>query len=197
MGTRIIQYREKGINEVPKEENLEISGNINNAQIVSEEHKNDEVGVEDITKNEFYESVMCDDENRFKFYQKYSYWSPEQLVVEIKNNVWFQCKLSDVTEERQLLNLKCPSPKLLTLNQKENKKTFDFKKTFNKWMWQIFVKGLGGSEYKQLSVFPDLNNEQTKEFYAFMEEFHNSWVPDIEHEESLQTDDEEEDTTMW
>merc|ERR1711902_31852 len=102
----------------------------------------DSENVEDITTDDFYESIIKDNDNHFKFFQKYSYWSPEQLLVEIKNNVWFPAKLSDVKEEQQLLNLKCPSTKR------------DYKKLFNKWMWQTFIKGLG-NEYQSLVYMPD------------------------------------------
>merc|ERR1711971_610998 len=97
--------------------------------------------------------------NSFKFFQKYSYWAPQQLEVEIKNNVWFAAELSDEEELRGLLRLKCPSSKRVAKGSKGG----DDKKQFNKWMWQALVKELG-NEFKALSVFPDLNNEQTKEF---------------------------------
>jgi len=174
-------------------ENVE-DGEAPNAQAAKEEV----VEVEDLTKDEFYESIMNDEHNHFKFFQKYSYWSPEQLVVEIKNNVWFPAKLTDLEEERQLLNLKCPSSKLLKQRNmfRGSDTGGDHKKQFNKWQWQAFVKALG-NEYQYLSLFPDLNNEQTKEFYEFMSEFHSSWVPDVE-EGAFDSDDEpEEQGTVW
>jgi len=167
-------------------------------EAVDEEEEEKVVEVEDITKDEFYESIMNDGSNHFKFFQKYSYWSPEQLVVEIKNNVWFPAKLMDVEEERQLLNLKCPSSKLLKQRNmfRGSDSGGDHKKQFNKWQWQAFVKALG-NEFQYLSLFPDLNNEQTKEFYEFMTEFHASWVPDVE-EGAFDSDDEpEEQGTVW
>ena len=166
---------------------------VEDAQIITET-----VEVEDITADDFYESIMKDGDNHFKFFQKYSYWSPEQLLVEIKNNVWFPAKLTDIEEERQLLNLKCPSPKLLRKRSmfRGSESGGDHKKQFNKWQWQAFVKALG-NEYQYLSLFPDLNNEQTKEFYDFMGEFHASWVPDVE-EGAFDSDDEpEEEGTVW
>ena len=156
------------------------------------------VEVEDLTRDEFYDSIIADGDNHFKFFQKYSYWSPEQLLVEIKNNVWFPAKLEDVREERQVLNLKCPSSKLLKKRNmfRGSDSGGDHKKQFNKWLWQAFVKALG-NEYQYLSLFPDLNNEQTKEFYDFMGEFHSSWVPDVE-EGAFDSDDEpEEEGTVW
>ena len=114
----------------------------------------------------------------------------------VQNNVWFPAKLSDVAEERQLLNLKCPSASLLQQKgvAKGAEPRGDWKAKYNKWMWQSFVKALG-NEFQYLSVFPDLNNDQTKEFYSFMEEFHQSWVPEGEAE-PYDSDDEEEGT-VW
>merc|ERR1712176_1241890 len=175
-------------------------GEVDEAQIVTETESASEDKKEDVSQDEFFDSIMSDSDNHFKFFQKYSYWSPEQLLVEIKNNVWFPAKLTDVSEERQLLNLKCPSVALLrkagVKNSKATDSRADWKQKYNKWMWQSFVKALG-NEFQYLSVFPDLNNEQTKEFYSFMEEFHSSWVPDIEAEESYISDDDEEEDTVW
>eukprot|EP01083_Nonionella_stella_P059694 156195_1 len=203
--TRIIQHKEKGNmnaepeisgkNEEQKEETVE---SVDDAQIVSENSGDSDLNNE-IESDEFYDSIMSDSDNNFKFFQKYSYWSPEQLVVEIKNNVWFPAKLTDVVEERELLNLKCPAPKMV--KSKGNKDSrIDYKKQFNKKMWQGFVAALG-NEYRELAMFPELNNEQTKEFYAFLEEFHTYWVPDVEaaeHEPFDSDDDEpEEEDTIW
>ena len=199
--TRIIQFKEKE----------EISGKtaeqISDAEIVSDapsetsgEQKEGDDGEsgDNIAKDEFFESISVGKDGDFKFFQKYSYWAPSQLEVEIKNNVWFPAKLTDDVEMRQLLKLKCPSAKLVAEKgggAGGKRERGDYKKQFNKWMWQAMIKGLG-NEFQILSVFPDLINEQTKEFYAFMEEFHSSWVPDVEADEAYISDDEEEDT-VW
>ena len=201
------QPAEQGsMDSIPEIEAVSVAAEIpvDEAQIVSENVDQEEVPVateeeEDIAPNEFYESIMADGDNHFKFFQKYSYWSPEQLVVEIKNNVWFPAKLTNLEEERQLLNLKCPSSKLLKKRNlfRGSDSGGDHKKQFNKWQWQAFVKALG-NEYQYLSLFPDLNNEQTKEFYDFMGEFHASWVPEYDGEEgTYDSDDEEDEGTVW
>merc|ERR1712048_78576 len=125
--------------------------------------------------------------NNFKFFQKYSYWSPSQLEVEIANNVWFPAQLSDDKEMRTLLQTKCPSSKR-PRKGKGTEGNVDSKKNFNKWMWQSLVAGLG-NEFQTVAASPDLNNEQTKDFYAFMEEFHSSWIPDVDAEEAYYSDD--------
>lgn len=192
--TQIMQFKENQSTE-SEEEKEEISGKedeiISDAEIVGQSEEKKEKK-NDILGDEYFESIMNDAEcqNSFKFFQKYSYWAPQQLEVEIKNNVWFAAELSDEEQMRGLLKLKCPS---LTSSKK---KRGDDKKQFNKWMWQAFVEELG-NEFGHLSVFPDLNNEQTKEFYAFMEEFHSSWIPDVEAEESYISDDDEEEDTVW
>jgi len=192
--------------EIPSEaetetesENESVEVKVDEAQIVAETESETESEEKafDVTEDEFFSSIMSDEDNHFKFFQKYSYWSPEQLLVEIKNNVWFPAKLTSSTEERQLLNLKCPSAALLQKAgiAKGAESRGDWKKQYNKWMWQSFVKGLG-NEFQYLSVFPDLNNEQTKEFYSFMEEFHQSWVPEGEAE-PYDSDDDEDQGTVW
>eukprot|EP00483_Globobulimina_turgida_P011516 UN11538 len=90
--TRIIRHKDgkseiSGKNEETMQDN---DGVVDEAQIVSESES------DDIINDEFYDSIMNDSGNHFKFFQKYSYWSPEQLGVEIKNNVWFAAKLEDV-----------------------------------------------------------------------------------------------------
>ena len=65
-------------------------------------------------------------------------------------------------------------------------------------MWQAMVRQLG-NEYIHLSVFPELNNEIVKEYYEFMTEFHNSWIPDMEQSMVSDDDDDEpeEEGTAW
>merc|ERR1712129_4562 len=189
--TKCIQFQD------PKEEKMEIS----DAEIVdsceNESGEKEEIEKSEIECDEFFDSVR--EGNDFKFFQKYSYWSPAQLEVEIANNVWFAAELSDDTQMRELLRVKCPSSKgKIGKRKKEMKESgnVDSKKNFNKWMWQSMVKELGNG-FVSLADSSELNNEQTKEFYAFMEEFHSSWIPDVDAEEPYYSDEEEEDTTVW
>ena len=112
----------------------------------------------------------------FKFYQQYTAWNYEQLMIEISNNVWFPAKLEDKTEERNLLMLQCPG------HEKE------YKRAYNSWMWQYFLKSFG-DEYKYLSVFPDFNESLTNEYYDLLHDFHSSWVVDISASEDANDSD--------
>ena len=137
-------------NNSDNENNTNVESNNSDSDVLQ-----DNYGIIDMYENNI---GNINNQPMFKFYQQYTSWNYEQLMIELSNNVWFACKLDDIDEERNLLMLQCPGHK------KENRKMNWIKKEVEKKLPK--AKDLKNISKVMLAHNIDILKEELREIIA-------------------------------